>query len=219
MSNLQNFTFNSTGSFDGHGSFKIRTDSSGAIFAKKQKEYGILNFPIDIEIKKFIFVNIKKIGFGDVVDYFTTLFYIKKFLIYITKGNCGCETRRQLFNKWIQIPYPIIKIRTLYFDDKNIVKELKNIKEKNIEIPQIKPVKWKDLVQAIKTNTPNPDIGGYIVPWNKVKNSLKGLPIEKSETKIQNQETKTTKTNINNKLTPVKPEDIKGGCGCSKRKK
>jgi hypothetical protein len=45
------------------------------------------------------------IGSGDIIDYFTSITGIKKFIIYITKGNCGCEARRKKFNKILTIPY------------------------------------------------------------------------------------------------------------------
>ena len=58
------------------------------------------------------------IGSGDIVDYFTSITGIKKFIIYITKGNCGCEARRKKFNKILTIPYYTLTISKFsYVDD------------------------------------------------------------------------------------------------------
>jgi hypothetical protein len=60
------------------------------------------------------------IGSGDIVDYFTSITGIKKFIIYITKGNCGCEARRKKFNKILTIPYYTLTITKFSYIDEII---------------------------------------------------------------------------------------------------
>ena len=70
------------------------------------------------------------VGSGDVIDYFTSITGIKKFIIFVTKGNCGCEARRKKFNKFLTIPY-----YTMTFTKFSYIDEIMNgYKDESIKI-------------------------------------------------------------------------------------
>ena len=57
---------------------------------------------------------IRQVGAGDVIDYLTRKTGIKWLILKLIK-NCGCEKRRQYFNKWnIFIPYVFVDNKLEY---------------------------------------------------------------------------------------------------------
>lgn len=128
------FTFNSSGSMHAKESFKVFLDNNGNIIDKDQREYGIYNKVLKINISTLLFIKKHYVGLGDIIDFITRKLYIKALLIYLTNGNCGCETRRILFNKWVQIPWFSIHKRPLYLDDEEILNDVKNYKKRNIKL-------------------------------------------------------------------------------------
>lgn len=136
------YIFQTTGSNDPSNNFKLFLDSKGNIINNSNLEYGVYNKIVSLNYHKLFFVKIKKIGFGDIIDFITSYSGLKSLIVYITKGNCGCEARRIKFNK-IKIPYWFtIKSRELYDIDYKILSKNKNIlfskleekKENNQEI-------------------------------------------------------------------------------------
>ena len=135
------FTFNSVVSGSGGGkAIKIFLDKNGNIIDNSKNKYGVYNKVIKIKIEKLLFVEKHKLGIGDIIDFFTKTFYIKNLIVYLTKGNCGCEARRIKFNKYY-IPWYTFKIRNLYFSDEGNVNTIKNIKKMNIKLNKYKEPK------------------------------------------------------------------------------
>lgn len=120
------FIFNSTGEMTSSSKpFQLFSDENGTILNKNYVEYGVYNKIINLEFKKVFILKKHIIGFGDIVDWITTITKIKDLIIFITKGNCGCEKRRLLFNKWLKFYWFSFKFRTIYADDKNIIPQQK----------------------------------------------------------------------------------------------
>ena len=97
-----------------------------------------INF--NFTIKKVIKIHKHIIGSGDIIDYFTTITGIKRFIIYITKGNCGCEARRKKFNKLLTIPYYTISITNFSYIDEIVSgykKESVKLKSYSTSVDQI----------------------------------------------------------------------------------
>lgn len=67
-------------------------------------------------------LNIKYVKYslhvGDIIDFITRHTGIKKLIVKLTNGNCGCEARRIKFNKWFFIPFFKIEITNLSYADK-----------------------------------------------------------------------------------------------------
>jgi hypothetical protein len=60
--------------------------------------YKVINFKFQKVFK--IKLNFVSLHIGDIIDYITKKTGIKKLVIKLTNGNCGCEARRVKFNKW-----------------------------------------------------------------------------------------------------------------------
>lgn len=126
------FTFNTFGSMD-EGSGSSNTFKELHESTQKEKIQEVYYYKkISFNFNKLFIVNKKFIGLGDIIDFFTKKLYIKQFLIYITNGNCGCETRRILFNKWVQIPYFIFKIKNATKEEIKNIKKISSPKEKQV---------------------------------------------------------------------------------------
>lgn len=143
--NHTHFTFNTTGSLHSFGKpFQLFLDKNGKIVNKNDIEYGVYNKIIDINFKKVFLIKKHYIGLGDVVDWFTTITKIKNLIIFITKGNCGCEQRRIKFNKWFKFYWFSFKFRKIYADDLRIIPEyskfIKNVKP----LPEQKEIQDQD---------------------------------------------------------------------------
>lgn len=132
------YTFKSTGSTNVKDNFQLFLDTKGNILSNNDLEYGIYNKIISINIQKFLFVKIKKVGFGDIIDFITKKTGLKWLIMYLTKGNCGCEARRIKFNK-VKIPYWItIKLRQLYDSDYRVLNHNDNIILKKLQVKEEK---------------------------------------------------------------------------------
>ena len=83
---------------------------------KKYWYYKVINF----EFKKSLIIYSQKysLHIGDIIDFITKHTGIKKLIIYLTKGNCGCEARRKKFNQWFFVKLPIIKFVNHSYSDK-----------------------------------------------------------------------------------------------------
>lgn len=127
------YTFQSTGSVNKIDAFQLFLDSKGNIITNNNLEYGVYNKIISININKLFFIKIKKIGCGDIIDFITRKTGLKSLIVYLTKGNCGCEERRIKFNKFL-IPYWFeFKTRHLYDIDHKVLQKNKNIFFKKLE--------------------------------------------------------------------------------------
>jgi hypothetical protein len=110
------FTFGSSTSLGENGSPQTVTDIQIEQLKQETRKNKNIIYKKNITIKFYkSFVIMKKgIGLGDIVDFFTKYTGLKWLIIKLTKGNCGCEKRRILFNKWLTIPilYATIKEQT-----------------------------------------------------------------------------------------------------------
>jgi len=86
--------------------------------------YKIINFEFKKTMKiKFTYVSLR---IGDIIDFITRKTGIKKLIVYLTNGNCGCEARRVKFNKWFKIPFLLIKFENYTQEDVDIIVNNKN---------------------------------------------------------------------------------------------
>jgi len=185
MNNLFNahFTFNTTGSMNSRDNFRAHLDKNGNIIDNSKLEYGYYNYPISINFSKLLLIKRHSIGLGDIIDFFTKKLYIKNFIMFVTKGNCGCEERRVLFNKWFKFVWFSLSFRPLYLQDSDTINRIKYLRKNKINITPETP--------AFRPKLPT----RKDVALNEI-------------------------TEVNGeKPNPVKPEQIKKSCGCSRGKK
>lgn len=129
------FIFNSTGQITSSAKpFQLFSDSNGTILNKHNIEYGIYNKIINLEFKKVLMIQKHAIGLGDIIEWITKITKIKNLIIYITKGNCGCEKRRTILNKWIKFYWFSVKFREIYASDSYVIKNQKNLLKEIIPI-------------------------------------------------------------------------------------
>lgn len=132
------FAFNTTGSVNSRDAFSAFIDNDGNIVDQANLEYGVYNKSISISYNKLFYVKKHKIGFGDAIDYITNITKLKDLIMFLTKGNCGCEARRKLFNKWFSFPWYTIQSRELYIQDLEVLKYIKNSKKHKRKLPSLK---------------------------------------------------------------------------------
>lgn len=78
---------------------------------------------------KFVLVSLR---LGDVIDFITRMTGIKKLIVKMTNGNCGCEQRRKNFNKWFAIPILKIWFDNFDADDKFKLQQKQKKNERKI---------------------------------------------------------------------------------------
>lgn len=173
MSNLFDayFSFNSTGSVSSKDSFSAFLDDDGNIINYEEREYGVYNKTISINYHRLFYIKKYSIGLGDVIDYITEKTKIKDLIIYLTKGNCGCEERRILFNKWIKIPWYWFKFRELYVEDYDVISTIKYAKKNNVKLSKFKKniLHRKEPTMNNKENTQRDTVKPKPVEVEKIK--------------------------------------------------
>ncbi len=148
---FNNTNFVSGESYSGDGTNTFTRDSLNTnpglaveLYTESKKEtipseyIKYINFTFNF--KRVIKLYKHSIGSGDIIDYFTSITGIKKFIIYITKGNCGCEARRKKFNKILTIPYYTITFTKFSYMDEILngyKEEAVKIKSKQKYVDQI----------------------------------------------------------------------------------
>jgi hypothetical protein len=143
------FTFGSSVGMGSNGEMTTITDLQiKHLKEQTQKNKNIIySKKIHIKFLKSLVVFKKEIGVGDIVDFITTYTGIKWLIIKLTKGNCGCEKRRILFNKWLTIPIFGVTVTDTVFESINLIDDPssfhKFVKKKNttktvIEKPIVK---------------------------------------------------------------------------------
>jgi hypothetical protein len=149
--NFNNTNFVSGESYSGDGTSTFTRDSLNTnpglaveLYTESKKEtipseyIKYINFTFSF--KRVIKLYKHSIGSGDIVDYVTSITGIKKFIIYITKGNCGCEARRKKFNKILTISYYTITFTKFSYIDEIVngyKEEAVKIKSKQKYVDQI----------------------------------------------------------------------------------
>ena len=131
------FAFNTTGSVNTRDSFSAFIDKDGNIIDQSNLEYGVYNKSISISYNRLFYIKKHKVGLGDVVDYITEKTKIKDLIIYLTKGNCGCEKRKELFNKWFTFNWYSLKTRELYIQDVDVINHIKKAKKNKLKLPSL----------------------------------------------------------------------------------
>lgn len=114
------FTFNTSVGYGSNEATQSVTDTQLNKLLKQDKNL-IYKKNITFSFNKSISLKKNKLGFGDIIDFVTKITGIKWLIIKITKGNCGCEKRRQLLNKWLTFTYFYIKIGDPLFDEISII--------------------------------------------------------------------------------------------------
>lgn len=170
------FTFNTTGSTSSKDNFKVYLDQKGNII-KNNLEYGIYNKIIEINFNKLFMVKLNYIGLGDVIDFITTITGIKKLIIYLTNGNCGCEKRRVKFNKWFQFYYLTFGFRKLYIDDSDMLKHSNFINPTKIKDQEVEILYEMENFDKVQTAQP-PTISNPVAP--KESKPLTAAQVKKS---------------------------------------
>lgn len=202
---VPSYTFNT--STDGDSSFKAYLDKNGNI-ENHSLEYGFYNKSIEIHISKLFYLKKIYVGFGDIIDFFTRKLYIKDLIVYLTNGNCGCEARRIKFNKWFKIPFIVLKSRTLYANDLELLQKIKQKKKKSKE-----PIIQKEIVYTNKETGKQYTTNNILIKemeMNKQSNTQINTYVRPGQ---------NTSDSSTSKPRPVQPAQISGGCGCRKNKK
>lgn len=91
---------------------------------KKLFYYKVINFKKTLKIQ-LIWVSLH---IGDIIDFITKNTGIKSLIVKWTRGKCGCEARRQKFNKWFSLPIPKIWFDSHDEDDSLIIKMTESVK-------------------------------------------------------------------------------------------
>ena len=123
---------------------------------KKYLCYKVINLNFKFQKVFKIKLNFVSLHIGDIIDYITKKTGIKKLIIKLTNGNCGCEARRIKFNKWFQIPILSFKFDKLNFKNKTDIVTAEEFKEDNIKQKQIKN---EEMIEQIKLNMINKHYG------------------------------------------------------------
>jgi len=135
------FTFNSSVGYGQNDSTQIVTDKQIERLMNKDKN-NLFKKDISFKLHKQLIIKKNTFGLGDVIDFITKITGIKLLIIKITKGNCGCEKRRLLFNKWLTIPYYYVKITDPVYEDFIVIDHKdKNYKNRVIAPKQAQPIK------------------------------------------------------------------------------
>lgn len=151
--NYTNFIFNSTGQMENFAGkpFQLFLEENGTIVNKSNIEYGIYNKIINFQFKKVLMIQKHFLGLGDIIDWITKITKLKDLIIYLTKGNCGCEERRIKFNKWFKFYWFSLKFREIYADDLRIIPMQKEL----LKQIKSKPKENKSLPASIRSNQTN----------------------------------------------------------------
>jgi hypothetical protein len=117
---------------------------------------------INFSFKKSFIVKKKYIGSGDIVDFFTHITGIKKFIIWLTNGKCGCEARRKKFNSILTFVYFKIYLTDISYRDEFIenfkIARKKQVKEEtstnNLELEEKHAKAYAERINVSPPNKP-----------------------------------------------------------------
>jgi hypothetical protein len=149
--------------------------------------YKVINLNFKFQKVFKMKLNFVSLHIGDIIDYITKKTGIKKLIIKLTNGNCGCEARRIKFNKWFQIPIISFKFDKLNYKNEIDIAIAEEAKEDDIKQEQIDN-KNEEIFEQIKLNMMNKQ-------YNEKRNLI-------------------TNNNSNYKPTNKKPGGC--GCGANK---
>lgn len=135
--------------------------------SKLNKKNYLYYKPINFEFKKSLVLYFQKysLHIGDLIDIITRYTGIKKLVIRLTNGNCGCEARRKKFNEIFFVKLPIIKFISLSYSDmvdvalnnankrhEQLIKNMNVKKEEELNRDQLKEQIFKNLYGNISNN-------------------------------------------------------------------
>lgn len=151
--------------------------------------YKIIN--LNFEFKKVfkIKLNFVSLHIGDIIDYITKKTGIKKLIIKLTNGNCGCEARRIKFNKWFKVPIIFFKFDKLNYKDEINLAKIKQDAQDVIDQNNVK-LSEEQIIENIKLNMINKKFERY--------NEFNVTPAMDTD--------------------PQRTNKKSGGCGCGARK-
>jgi hypothetical protein len=108
---------------------------------------------------------------GDIIDFITKITGIKKLIIKLTNGNCGCEQRRIKFNKWFFIPLLKIKLDKLSYADQIELDSNKLRIQYSKELYQPQEHKKEKFKKIIEEQIKDKPQGHAAFDWKQTKNT------------------------------------------------
>ena len=129
--------------------------------------YKVINLNFKFQKVFKIKLNFVSLHIGDIIDYITKKTGIKKLIIKLTNGNCGCEARRIKFNKWFKIPIIYFKFDKLNYKNEIDIAHVEESKENYIKQEEIEN-KNKEVFEQIKLNMINKS---YDKKYNVITNN------------------------------------------------
>lgn len=161
-------------------------------YTKQFLFYKVFNF----EFQKALTFKFETVSLhiGDIIDFITKTTGIKKLIVWLTKGNCGCEARRIKFNEWFKVKLPILKFQPLMYSDIVNLKRHKNIKRQEN--------KFKEYQQFNRDKTQKE------IEKQKIFEQLYGSSTYSSVSQTPEQSANDLKS----------PTNKKQGCGCGAKK-
>jgi hypothetical protein len=116
--------------------------------------YKVINLNFKFEKVFKIKLNFVSLHIGDIIDYITKKTGIKKLVIKLTNGNCGCEARRVKFNKWFKIPVLLIKFDKLSYKNKIDIEKQEETEQDIIDKENAKR-REDEIIENVKLNMIN----------------------------------------------------------------
>lgn len=179
-------------------------NNNNNVFIEKNKYEESINYTkqflfykvFDLQFQKALTFKFEIVSLhvGDIIDFITKTTGIKKLIVWLTKGNCGCEARRIKFNEWFKIKLPILKFQPLMYSDIVNLKRHKNIK--------LQENKFKEYHQLNSNKTQKE------IEKQKIFEQLYGSSTYSSVSQTPEQAANNPKSSTNKKQ----------GCGCEAKK-
>jgi hypothetical protein len=116
--------------------------------------YKVINLNFKFQKVFKIKLNFVSLHIGDIIDYITKKTGIKKLIIKLTNGNCGCEARRVKFNKWFKIPILLFKFDKLSYKNKIDIESQEKTEQDIIDKQDAKR-KEEEIIENVKLNMIN----------------------------------------------------------------
>jgi hypothetical protein len=156
---LSNTSYSTDGStnFDHYTKKEINGIDIDKFLEKDEKEKNLFYkklININFTFKKALVINKKYLGSGDVIDFITHITGIKKLIIWITKGKCGCEARRKKFNSVLTFVYFTMSLKSFsYQDEFALSMKIASKQKQNIDESQHVPQIQEQHIQAYMEKT------------------------------------------------------------------
>jgi len=184
----------------------IKIDDGKYQFSLEQRKKYIYYKPFIFEFKKVLTIKIEKVSLqiGNIIDFITRYTGIKKLIVWLTKGNCGCEARRIKFNNLFYIKLPLIQFLNLSYGDN--IDYQKYLEQQEYENYVTNLHKQEKTFQENK---------------KKKQEFFDNMYADKITENMKSETTNTSNlaTVPQNTVSPPSPKaPKKGGCGCGAKK-